>query len=191
MSKASRTIRKMLPIIEWGTLVLLVGAMLGYVIFLSVKKTKSQDAEIVVETNVEGTEGSGHRDILQPNESAAPKQAKTEKVKVPEGNFQVTMTTTWNYENIDIPAEDSYVENAWNNTYDMTFTVMLAEDESKVLYSSPRMPVGSYMTKIPIKNVALETGSYDCVVAYNLFTPDTDEEIGNVRVGLKINIGNP
>ncbi len=190
MSRVSGTNKKLLALVEWGALVILLGGMLGYVIFLSVGNGKANDRSSVAEVKAEETEDTSLRSVLNQEESEEPENTKKEKAKVPEGNFQVTMTTTWNYDSIDIPAEDSYIENAWDNTNDMKFIVALAEDESKILYSSPLMPVGSFMKKIPIKNVTLDAGSYDCVVVYTLYIPDSDEETGKVRVGLKINIEN-
>ncbi len=113
---------------------------------------------------------------------------ENEPVKIPEGNYQVTMTTEWNYPDIGTPAEDSYVENAVENPYDTRFSVVLASDESVKLYESPRLPVGSFTTGIPIKT-ELAPGSYDCIMIYTLYAPGTDTNCGTVRVGLKINIG--
>ncbi|MCR4617780.1 MAG: hypothetical protein K5669_06305 [Lachnospiraceae bacterium] len=108
--------------------------------------------------------------------------------QVAPGNFQVTMTTEWNYPDINTPAEDSYVENGTNNTYDASFLIVLADDESQALYSSPLMPVGSFMKDIPIK-ARLVPGTYDCVVIYTLYAPGTEEKAGTIRVALTINIG--
>ena len=127
------------------------------------------------------------RDVLQVTESDVPDEP-TEIAHVPDGNFQVTMTTEWNYPDINTPAEDSYVENARNNTLDTTFSVVLADDETVVLYESPLLPVGSYTAGIPLK-IELAPGSYECVAIYTLYQPGSTESSGSIRVGLTINIG--
>lgn len=126
--------------------------------------------------------------ITPPDEELEPTVEPSETVDVPDGNFQVTMTTEWNYPDINTPAEDSYVENAKNNTLDAKLKVVLTSDESVVLYESPLLPVGSYTAGIPLK-VTLSPGSYDCVAIYTLYRPGDSENAGSVRVGLTINIG--
>ena len=131
------------------------------------------------------------REVLQTPASADPTESPdkpSEVVKVPDGNFQITMTTEWNYPDINTPAEDSYVENAKNNTLDTRLSIVLAEDESVILYESPLLPVGSYTAGIPLKT-ELAPGTYDCVAIYTLYAPGSTESSGSVRVSLTINIG--
>ena len=129
------------------------------------------------------------RDVISADsESQDTGEKDPDTPRVADGNFQITMTTEWNYPDISTPAEDSYVENALSNTLDTRFNIVLKEDENVVLYESPLLPVGSYTAGIPIR-AELAPGKYDCVVIYNLFSPETGDPAGIVRVGLVINIG--
>lgn len=131
-----------------------------------------------------------YRDVISADEKKEEPDTDSSKEsteKVAKGNFQVTMSTEWNYPDPDTPAEDSYVENARNNSYDTRFIVALADDESNVLYESPLMPVGSCLSGIPLHG-KLSSGKYNCVVVYTLYRPGTEEEAGNVRIGLTINV---
>lgn len=130
--------------------------------------------------------GAG-REVLKADDPDPAPEPEPVIEKVSDGNFQITMSTEWNYQNISTPAEDSYVENSVSNSYETVFTVVLAEDESFKIYESPRMPVGSFLKEIPIK-ADLEPGSYDCIVKYALYKPGEDTEAGTVRVSLKLNI---
>ena len=172
-------------------IVIIMAVVLGVVLF------NGRDTNISEEDMQQGEdlaaslspEETDHREVLQvSDEPAEPADEKPEIARVPEGNFQVTMTTEWNYPDINTPAEDSYVENAKNNTLDTKLSVVLASDESVVLYESPLLPVGSYTAGIPMKT-DLAPGSYDCVAIYTLYVPGSNDEAGSVRVGLTINIG--
>ncbi len=136
--------------------------------------------------------GGADREVLTTDDKDAENAPDPEPVleKVSQGNFQVTMSTEWNYPDINTPAEDSYVENSVSNSYETVFTVVPADDETFKIYESPRMPIGSFLKEIPIK-AEMEPGSYDCIVKYALYLPDSDEEAGSIRVALKLNIGNP
>ena len=150
--------------------------------------------EVVLQGNEAISSQTDMRDVLVKEESLGENEdiqddyEENKIEKLTEGNFQITMSTEWNYPDVDTPAEDSYVENAQNNAYDAEFEIVLKEDESALLYSSPRLPIGSFTKRIPIKR-HLEPGKYDCVVKYTLFYPGTDEKAGTIRVGLTINIG--
>ena len=174
-----------------GILVVLVIALVAVLIWRSHNRDNDmQQGESLAAFSSE-EEGNLMREVLQTSpvedeESVLTGTSDTPKVSA--GNFQVTMTTEWNYPDISTPAEDSYVENALGNTLDTKFSVVLKADENVVIYESPLLPVGSYTAGIPIKT-ELSPGKYDCVVIYDLFSPETGDPAGTVRVGLVINIG--
>ena len=96
-------------------IVIIMAVVLGVVLF------NGRDTNISEEDMQQGEdlaaslspEETDHREVLQvSDEPAEPVDEKPEIASVPEGNFQVTMTTEWNYPDINTPAEDSYVENA-------------------------------------------------------------------------------
>ena len=153
------------------------------------KDSLQQDENPAASLYDENTGGAG-REVLEATTSEPPTEEEPVIEKVSEGNFQVTMSTEWNYPDINTPAEDSYVENSVSNSYETVFTVVPADDETFKIYESPRMPIGSFLKEIPIK-AEMEPGSYDCIIKYALYLPDSDEEAGTIRVALKLNIGNP
>ncbi len=174
-----------------GVLVVLVIALVAVLIWRSHNDNENvQQGESLAafssEENVNGSREVLETTPVEDEGSVMPGTSDTPKVM--DGNFQVTMTTEWNYPDISTPAEDSYVENAVSNTLDTKFSVVLKADENVVIYESPLLPVGSYTAGIPIKT-ELAPGKYDCVVIYNLFSPETGDPAGTVRVGLVINIG--
>ena len=157
------------------------------------KKENAQQGESLAASVYDTEKEDTHegREVLSDKENGAdhadsPEEKPAEKIS--NGNFQVTMSTEWNYPDTNTPAEDSYVENSSNNSYETIFKIVLADDESVVLYKSPRMPIGSFVTGIPLK-AELYPGTYKCVVVYSLYAPGSDDESGKVRVGLTINIG--
>ncbi len=125
------------------------------------------------------------RDVLGPAPSGDTDETDTRNV-TPSGNYQVTMTTSWTFPDGESPSEDSYVENATTNTYDVIFEIVPEEDESRVLYKSPMLPIGSYTAGVALTE-KLEAGEYKCVMIYHLYTT-AGVEAGTVRVGLHITV---
>ncbi len=125
---------------------------------------------------------------IQPPEEPKENSEAEDPNRLAPGSFQVTMTTTWNFPDAESAAEDSYVENAVNNAYDIRFRIVLAEEEDTELYVSPLLPVGSYTAGIRLQK-ELEPGTYPCVAVYTLYTPGTEEEAGKVRVALSCIVG--
>lgn len=103
---------------------------------------------------------------------------------VPDGYYTVTMNPTWHFANGSAASYDAVVENVAQNTNDVYFDIVLEEDEEKVLYKSPVIPIGSHLEEIALDE-SLEAGTYPCIVIYNL----VDEEqntLSTLRVALEI-----
>jgi hypothetical protein len=108
-----------------------------------------------------------------------------EDAKVGAGNYEVTMSVTWNFPDGSSASPDAYVENSTANTNDVYFDVLLADTDEKI-YSSPLLPIGTHVDGITLDK-KLAAGTYDCVVVYSL----VDEEqnvLSEVRVGLTVNV---
>lgn len=102
----------------------------------------------------------------------------------PSGYYTVKMNPTWHFASGAEASYDSVVENVEKNTNDVYFDVVLAENEEKVVYSSPIIPRGGSLEAVELDE-ALEPGTYDCVVIYHL----VDEEqntLSTLRVALQI-----
>lgn len=102
------------------------------------------------------------------------------------GYYEVSMTNEWHFANGGAVSEDAYVENVANNTNDVYFDVVLAEDEDNVIYKSPVIPRGSSLEEIALDK-ELEAGVYDCVMIYHLVDEDQNT-ISTLRVTVTITI---
>ena len=100
------------------------------------------------------------------------------------GYFEASMTNEWHFANGEAASEDAYVANVVNNTNDVYFDVVLAEDESKVIYESPVIPRGSNLEKI-VLDTPLDAGTYDCVLIYHL-VDDNQKTISTLRVSITV-----
>ena len=104
------------------------------------------------------------------------------------GYYNVSMTNEWHFSSGDAISEDAYVENVEENTNDVYFELVLADNEEKVLLESPIIPRGSEMKNIAL-DVVLGQGTYNCVMIYHL----VDEEqntLNLLRVAVTIVIEN-
>lgn len=100
------------------------------------------------------------------------------------GYYTVTMNPVWHFATGKSASYDAVVINAEENTNEVYFDVVLEEDESQILYSSPVIPLGGKLEKIELDET-LEAGTYNCVVIYHL----VDEEqntLSTLRVTLQI-----
>lgn len=100
------------------------------------------------------------------------------------GYYSASMSTTWYFATGDAVSEDAYVENVPENTNDVYFDLVLAEDEEEVLLKSPVIPRGSELKDISLDK-SLSAGTYDCVMIYHL----VDEEqntVSTLRVGVTV-----
>lgn len=111
-------------------------------------------------------------------------QEMADREYVEPGYYNVRMNTEWHFSSGDAESEDAYVENSEMNTSDVYFDVVLAEDETQVLYESPIIPVGSSMNKVKL-NKKLDAGSHECIMIYHLVDKN-QETTSTLRVTLKI-----
>lgn len=111
-------------------------------------------------------------------------QEMADREYVEPGYYNVRMNTEWHFNSGDAESEDAYVANSEMNTSDVYFDVVLAEDETQVLYESPIIPVGSSMNKVKL-NKKLDAGTHDCILIYHL-VDENQETTSTLRVTLKI-----
>lgn len=111
----------------------------------------------------------------------------TDKDYIAPGYYNAQMTNEWHFANGEAESEDAYVINDAGNTNDVYFDVVLAEDESKVIYKSPVIPRGGELQGIKLDE-ALAAGTYDCVLIYHLVDKDQNT-ISTVRVGITVIVG--
>ena len=100
------------------------------------------------------------------------------------GYYTVKMPTTWHFTSGSEPSYDAVVENVEANTNDVYFDLVMADDESVVLYESPVLPRGSRLRGITLDQ-ALEAGTYETVMTYYLIDEDQNV-LSTVRVTVKL-----
>lgn len=107
--------------------------------------------------------------VNEENAEEVAEEILNQKVVAP-GTYQVTMNSTWNFQNGASSSDNAYVENSTANTNPVYFDLQLTETE-EVIYESPVIPVGSHLDDIRL-DTDLDAGTYDCVLTYHL----VDEE---------------
>lgn len=124
------------------------------------------------------------RVITEDNKDDVVKQLQE---KVEEGMFEMTMTTTWTFENSSTPSTDSLVGNADSNREAFYFTVA-RKDTGEVVYTSPEIPVGSQITEVKLEK-DVPAGSYPATLQYH-FINESGGESGSIGVAITLNILN-
>jgi hypothetical protein len=153
--------------------------LLVVVIVLLVKKD--------TQTSTSATESEPKRNVVVTPDNVEETIAQLEESELaPSGSYVVSMTDDWHFTDGSSASSDAYVENAVENTYDVYFDITLA-DTGETIYSSPVIPIGSYLEDITLDKV-LEDGVYDCVITYTKVDSDQNPQ-GSVSVSLTITIG--
>jgi hypothetical protein len=153
--------------------IVVVAILVGVIVFLLVKQnTKKEEKRqvLVTEDNVE--------EVLEDLEE------REEAEKVAPGYYTVTMWTTWHFKDGSEASYDGYVINIDENTNDVYFDIVMADNEEDVLYSSPIIPIGGRLDEIKL-NRDLDPGTYETVCIYNL-VDENQNSLSQVRVYLTL-----
>ena len=154
--------------------IVIILALIGVVIYLLTNK----DGEEQGRRNVVVNEDNVDEIIEQMQDSD----------RVADGYYEMTMNSTWYFENGTAASENAYVENTVANTNAVYFDIMRSDTE-ETIFESPVIPVGSHMEQITLDK-ALDAGTYDCVLIYHLMDEEYENEVSTVRVSLTIVIEN-
>lgn len=100
-----------------------------------------------------------------------------------DGVYQVTMNSTWHFEDGTASSDNAYVENAKANKNPVYFDLTRSDTNEKI-YESPIIPVGSHLEEITLDS-KLKAGTYDCVMTYYL-VDDEEEIVSTVKVSVEI-----
>lgn len=107
-----------------------------------------------------------------------------EQPATPMGYYEVSMNFSWTFPDGTSPSDNAYVENVVNNEGDVYFDVLLAEDESVVLYESPILPPGTHIDNLTLAQ-DLDVGTYPCVIVYHL-VDEQQVTYSTLRMGMEI-----
>ncbi len=151
---------------------IIIVILIAIIIYLVMPKNEKRNV-VVTPDNVEET--------AQQMEEAA-------EDYVAPGYYTVTMNYDWTFESGTAVSEDAYVENVTENTNDIYFDVYLEDDPDTVIYSSPIIPLGSYINTVALDE-DLDAGTYDCVCEYHLVDEDQNT-LSTVSVSVTITVEN-
>lgn len=153
--------------------IVIIAVLVGVIVFLLKPQEEEKRNVVITPENVE--------EVVE--------QIETEgKNFVAPGYYTVTMENVWHFASGDQVSEDAFVINVEENTNDVYFDIVLAEDEEYTIYRSPVIPRGGRLEEIALDEV-LSAGTYDCILIYHL----VDEEqntISTLRIALTIVIEN-
>lgn len=107
--------------------------------------------------------------------------------KVESGMYEVTMNTTWDFNDGDSASSNAYVENSTANTNDVYFDIVRS-DTGEEIYSSPIIPIGSHLEDITLDK-SLEAGEHACVLTYHLLD-ENEEDVSTLMINLTIRVQN-
>lgn len=81
-------------------------------------------------------------------------------------SYQVTMNSTWKFEDGKSESENAYVANSKENETAVYFDVV-RNDTQETIYQSPVIPVGEELGSITLDQ-DLDAGEYECTLTYHL-----------------------
>ena len=148
-------------------LLTLIGAGI-YSASLKGAESKSADANVVVTSD----------------NNSEMKESISNAVGLAPGSFETSMTTEWHFGSGQEMSGDAYVQNVINNTNDIYFDVVMADDMEHVIYKSPIIPRGSHLENV-VLDENLKSGTYDCVLIYHL-VDENNYPVSSLNVDIKI-----
>lgn len=119
---------------------------------------------------VETTNNNGNLVVDESNLSDIEEQLKS---SVQDSMFELNMNTIWTFPDAKSASSDAVVANSPANHYDISFEILLGEEE-EVIFTSTVIPVGNQIKEI-ILDKELAPGTYDAVCNYHLWKKDGSE----------------
>ena len=157
-------------VIVFGAVII---ALLAAVVIL-LKQQGQPEADAETRRNVVVNEANA--------EEAAAEMASAEYVEP--GYYMVNMATEWHFETGDAISDNARVDNLPGNTNAVYLDVFLEDNEDEPVYSSPVIPVGSFLGGIALDK-PLDAGTYDCVAVYHL-VGEEQKTISTLRIAIRI-----
>ena len=102
-------------------------------------------------------------------------------------SYQVTMNSTWEFEDGETASRNAYVANSENNETPVYFDV-IRNDTQEVIYQSPVIPLGMDLEDI-VLDVDLDAGNYECTLVYHLLDEDQNT-LTTVNMWLMVKVEN-
>lgn len=144
--------------------VVIIIALIGVIVMLMGSRNAEDGTEAAKETRPVV--------VLPENAEEVAEQILNQET-VPEGvplSYQVTMNSTWEFEDGASASRNAYVANSKDNETPVYFDVV-RNDTQETIYQSPVIPVGQDLSSITLDQ-DLDAGDYECTLTYHLI----DEE---------------
>lgn len=143
----------------------------------------------LVSTSSSGSQQQGKsqdRDIVVTPDNVAEILEQMEETN-PDSSYTASMNVDWYFNDSSTPSNNSYVENAPENSRTVYIDILLA-DTNEMVYTSPYIPVGSRLENIALQS-ELAAGDYEAICLYHL-VDDDGNEVSTVSVAVTLHILN-
>lgn len=104
----------------------------------------------------------------------------------PGGHYIVTMNNVWTFDRWNAPSGDAYVENEARNEYTVYFDLTLDDDDGRLVYSSPYIPIGATLTGFALDE-SVPAGEHTATMVYYL-VDENEDAIANLPVRVTLSI---
>lgn len=164
----------------------IIAALVGVIVVLMNSKSNDNNDNIVTEEPVEQEK----RSVLITEDNM---DELTEQILDQDGqegipmSYQVTMNSTWEFEDGQSASRNAYVANSENNETSVYFDV-IRNDTQEVIYQSPVIPLGMDLNDI-VLDVDLDAGDYECTLVYHLID-DEQNTLTTVNMWLMVEVEN-
>lgn len=159
---------------------IVIAVLAGVIVVISRSKDTGDSAEDAEEK----------RPVVVVEENAEEVAEQILNRKEPEGvpfHYQVTMNSTWEFEDGHSESENAYVANSKDNETPVYFDV-IRNDTKETIYQSPVIPVGEELGNITLDQ-DLDAGDYECTLTYHLID-DEQNTLTTVNMWVMIQVKN-
>lgn len=162
--------------------VIIIAVLIGVIFNMTNLKNSANRTDL--------TEEKEKRPVVIVEENAEEAAEQILNQTEPEGipmNYQVTMNSTWEFENGESESRNAYVANSEDNETAVYFDVM-RNDTQEIIYQSPVIPVGMDLSSITLDK-DLDAGEYECTLTYHLID-DEQNTLTTVNMWLMVKVEN-
>lgn len=167
--------------------VVIIAVLIGIIV---VMMNSSKSDENVNTDVAEVSEENEKRPVLLTEDNIDDMADEILNQSEPEGvpmSYQVTMNSTWEFEDGETASRNAYVANSENNETPVYFDV-IRNDTQEVIYQSPVIPLGMDLDDI-VLDVDLDAGNYECTLIYHLLDEEQNT-LTTVNMWLMIKVEN-
>lgn len=162
----------------------IIAVLIGIIVVM-MNSSKSNE-----NVTIEGSKENEKRPVLLTEDNIDEMAGQILDQSEPEGipmSYQVTMNSTWEFEDGESASRNAYVANSENNETPVYFDV-IRNDTQEVIYQSPVIPLGMDLEDI-VLDVDLDAGNYECTLVYHLLDEDQNT-LTTVNMWLMVKVEN-